>query len=62
MIGTVKLGLLTDIHEHVEYLETALRVFRHEAVDHIVVIGDIFQTGEHISETCQMLTEAGTVG
>jgi predicted phosphodiesterase len=56
------LGLLTDIHEHVEHLQTALDCFRKERVDQIVVIGDLFEQGQHIEETCRLLAEAKAVG
>jgi predicted phosphodiesterase len=58
----MKLGLLTDIHEHVEFLAGALRRFERERVEQIVVIGDIFETGRRIEETCRLLTGAGAVG
>ena len=58
----MKFGLVTDIHEHVEFLRVALDRFRQEQVDQIVVIGDIFETGEQVEETCQMLAEAKAVG
>jgi predicted phosphodiesterase len=58
----MKLGLITDIHEQVEFLRIALDRFRQEQVDRVVVIGDIFETGERIEETCQMLAEAKAVG
>ena len=37
----MKLGLITDIHEHVEFLARALARFERERVEQIVVIGDI---------------------
>lgn len=58
----MKLGILTDIHEHVDYLQTALARFRREQVDQIVVIGDVFETGDQIDETCRLLGEAKVVG
>ncbi len=58
----MKLGLITDIHEHVEHLRTALRHFGEENVDQIVMIGDVFEMGERIEETCQLLAEANVVG
>lgn len=58
----MKLGLLTDIHEHVEHLRSALHSFAGERVDQVVVIGDLFQMGERIEETCRLLVEAGAVG
>jgi predicted phosphodiesterase len=46
----MKLGLLTDIHEQVEFLRIALDRFRQDPVDQVVVIGDIFETGRRRSE------------
>ncbi len=58
----MKLGLLTDIHEHVEHLRTALDRFRAESVDQIVMIGDVFERGDRIEETCRLLAEANVIG
>ena len=58
----MKLGLLTDIHEQVELLCIALDRFRHEQVDQVVVIGDVFEIGQRIEETCRLLAEAKAVG
>ena len=58
----MKLGLITDIHEQVELLRTALDRFRHEHVDQVVVIGDVFEIGERIEKTCRLLAEAKAVG
>ena len=58
----MKLGLLTDIHEHVENLEPALRHFAKEQVEQVVVIGDVFKKGQRINETCRLLAEAKAIG
>jgi hypothetical protein len=58
----MKLGLITDIHEHVEYLRTALDCLGSEKVDQIVMMGDVFETGQRIEETCQLLAESRSVG
>jgi hypothetical protein len=58
----MRLGLIADIHEHVEFLRVALNRFRRERVDRIVVLGDVFETGERIEETCRLLAEAHAVG
>src|SRR5262249_12830104 len=58
----MKLGLITDIHEHVDYLRTALDRLHSEKVDQIVMIGDVFETGQRIEETCQLLAESRSVG
>ena len=58
----MKLGLITDIHEHVEFLQVALDRFRSEQVDQIVVIGDVFAMGERIEDTCRLLSQANAIG
>ena len=58
----MRLGLITDIHEQVDFLRIALDHFRREQVDQVVVLGDVFETGERIEETCQLLAEAKAVG
>jgi hypothetical protein len=58
----MKLGLITDIHEQVELLRSAVARLRQMDVDQIVVIGDLFATGERLTETCQLLDEQGVVG
>ena len=58
----MKLGLITDIHEHVGHLRTALDCLQQERVDQVVVIGDLVQMGEEIEETCRLLTTAKAVG
>lgn len=58
----MRLGILTDIHEHVEHLRPALARFVAEQVDQVVVIGDLFETGARIDETCRLLAEAGAIG
>lgn len=58
----MKLGLITDIHEQVELLRSALDQLSREQVDQIVLIGDVFETGERIQETCQLLADAQVIG
>ncbi len=58
----MKLGLITDIHEHVEHLRTALKTFHDQQVDQIVMIGDVFEMGQKIAETCRLLAGANVVG
>jgi len=40
----MKLGLLTDIHEQVDHLRSALDQFRQERVEQVVFLGDLFLT------------------
>jgi predicted phosphodiesterase len=58
----MRLGLLADIHEHVENLRSALIWFSKSGVDQVVVLGDVVDMGKRIDETCQLLTDAGAIG
>ena len=58
----MKLGLIADIHEAVEDLRAALDHFSRERVDQVIVLGDVFETGERIEETCRLLADAKTMG
>jgi hypothetical protein len=58
----MRLGLIADIHERIEFLRPALNRFCQEQVDRVVVLGDVFETGERIGETCCLLAEAQAVG
>ena len=62
MVTPMNLGLLTDIHEHVEFLKVALERFDSEQIDQVVVIGDLFEMGERIAETCRLLEKAAAIG
>ena len=57
-----KLGLIADIHEQIEHLQTALSLFHSKGVDQIVVVGDVFEMGDRIEETCRLLAEAKAIG
>ena len=58
----MKLGLITDIHEQTEHLRTALSLFHRKGVEQIVIIGDVFEMGERIEETCRLLVDAKAIG
>lgn len=58
----MKLGLLADIHEHVDHLKAALRRGRDERVDQFVVLGDVFDRGDLMEEVCGLLADAKAVG
>lgn len=58
----MKLGLISDIHEDVVNLQKALDRFQAEGVDQVVMIGDIFEMGKHIKETCRLLKAANVIG
>jgi len=53
----VKLGLITDIHEHVEELQCALAEFDRRGTERILCIGDVVETGVRLHETVAVLAE-----
>ena len=58
----MKLGIITDIHEHVELLQAVLDELTGHEVDQIVMVGDVIETGDRIEETCRLLSDAGVIG
>ena len=58
----MRLGILADIHEDVAKLTLALRHFRREGVERVVLLGDVFDTGKRLRETVALLAGAGAVG
>jgi hypothetical protein len=58
----MRVGILADIHEDVEALERGLGLLRREGVDRVVVLGDLFFSGQRIVETADLLCGAGAVG
>lgn len=58
----MKLGLITDIHEHVVTLRRALEPLAELGVDQIVMIGDVVELGRRLEAICGMLAEAKVVG
>jgi hypothetical protein len=58
----MRLGLLADIHEHVEELRAALAVLGRHGVDRFVILGDVFETGGRLEETIGLLRAAAAGG
>lgn len=58
----MRIGILADIHEHIEYLEAALAKLSRRGVDRLVVLGDVMNTGRFAAETVARLEQAGAVG
>ncbi len=58
----MKLGLVTDIHEHVADLALALAQCDRHGVDRIICLGDVFETGAAIGETVALLAQRGIAG
>ena len=47
----MKLGLITDIHEHAANLRAALERLKQENVDEVILLGDIAEAGLALDET-----------
>jgi len=58
----MKLGLITDVHEHVDDLQLALDACDRCGVDRIICLGDVIQTGDAIHETVSLLAARGICG
>src|SRR5262245_50119932 len=59
------LGLVTDIHDHVEPLARALELFRQRGVDLVVTLGDscdAFTRHSRAAEVVELFRGAGAVG
>lgn len=62
---SMRLGIVTDIHEAVEPLKRALLEFRSRQVDQVISLGDacdIFSSAGRAREVVALLREAGAVG
>jgi predicted phosphodiesterase len=58
----VKLGLVTDIHEHVPELSRALGHFDRQRVDRILCLGDVVERGTALAETVALLAARDVAG
>jgi hypothetical protein len=58
----MRLGIVTDIHEHVEHLRRALLQFERDGVDRVVHVGDVYGGGERFRETVELLGDCGASG
>lgn len=58
----MKLGLIADIHEHVDNLCECLRLLKSEGVDQIAMLGDVYEMGHRIRPTCDLLASETVVG
>jgi len=54
------IGLIADIHEHIEYLRRSLNALKH--ADVIIFLGDVFETGTQVNLAVRLLSEARVVG
>ncbi len=53
----MRLGIITDIHEHVEFLAAALTCFDAQGTDQVVVVGALFEGHYAIfdTDTCELV-------
>jgi predicted phosphodiesterase len=61
----MRIGLITDIHDEVNHLSTALNVLATQQVDKIVQLGDaidLFGPGRDTTAVVQLLNSAGAIG
>jgi predicted phosphodiesterase len=61
----MRIGLVTDIHDHVEPLARAVGLFRQRGVDLVVTLGDscdAFTRHSRAAEVAELLRGAGAVG
>src|SRR4051812_6624097 len=61
----MRIGLVTDIHDHVEPLGRALELFRRGGVDRVVTLGDscdAFTRHSRAAEMVELLRGVGAVG
>lgn len=61
----MRLGLITDVHNHVAPLRRALELFRTHEVEQVVTIGDTcdaFAPAEGAAEVVSLLSDRGAVG
>ena len=58
----MRIGILADIHEHVEHLELVLEAVRNENVDELILLGDVAYDGRRIAEVVSLLRPFEPVG
>jgi hypothetical protein len=58
----MRLGLIADIHEALPQIEAALSILKERAVDRVVVLGDIVETGSQLTAVTKLLAEHDAVG
>ena len=58
----MKIGILADIHERIDPLRSALKTFRDNRVEQVVLLGDVFETGQRIHNTIELLRDVNIAG
>jgi predicted phosphodiesterase len=58
----MRIGILADIHESLTNLQWSIDVLQEQESDSLVVLGDVFELGQRLSETVDLLAEAGALG
>jgi predicted phosphodiesterase len=58
----MRIGLLADIHEATDFLDAALTHFDDQGVDQVVLLGDVFDTGQNLEPVVRRLLQANAGG
>lgn len=58
----MKVGILADIHEHIERLAAAVALFKTVGVHRVMFLGDVFETGKRIADAVALLQSCAAVG
>lgn len=58
----MKIGILADIHAHLDNLQAALAGLQAAGIDRIVVLGDLIESPRHAAETISLLKAQYAVG
>lgn len=58
----MRIGILADIHAHLDNLQAALAGLQAAGIDRIVVLGDLIESPRHAAETISLLKAQYAVG
>lgn len=58
----MRIGVLADIHGHLENLRSALACLQHAEVDRTIVLGDLIEGRAHAAQTVALLKDRNAVG
>lgn len=53
----MRIGIITDLHEHLEYTAKAIEAMKNHGVEEILCLGDFCKMEEELDEICQLLLE-----
>ena len=58
----MKLGIIADIHEATDYLDACLQRLQLLHVDRVITLGDIYELGHRLDQTCRLLAGSSVSG